>query len=75
MHTVIDPVILYFGTVSPPRVAECPVQLEAVLDDCIDSVKWRPLIMSFCQFFGLDPMINPSILAEIPEYKEPRHAE
>jgi flavin reductase (DIM6/NTAB) family NADH-FMN oxidoreductase RutF len=92
-------------TVAPPRIAECPVQLEAVLegshpiaasdpdrrgrlvglevkivrvhieesllmdgyDDRIDPVKWRPLIMSFCQFFGLGSMIHPSRLAEIPE--------
>ena len=91
--------------VQPPRVAECPVHLEAVLDashplakedperaghlialetrvlrvhiedslrmegheDCIDPVKWRPLIMSFCQFFGLGPMVHPSTLAQIPE--------
>jgi flavin reductase (DIM6/NTAB) family NADH-FMN oxidoreductase RutF len=92
-------------TVAPPRIAECPVQLEAVLesshpiaasdpdrrgrlvglevkiqrvhieesllmdgyDDRIDPVKWRPLIMSFCQFFGLGPIVHPSRLAEIPE--------
>ena len=92
-------------TVAPPRIAECPVQLEAILesshpiaasdpdrrgrlvglevkiqrvhieesllmdgyDDRIDPVKWRPLIMSFCQFFGLGPIVHPSRLAEIPE--------
>ncbi|HKI04205.1 MAG TPA: flavin reductase family protein [Thermoanaerobaculia bacterium] len=92
-------------TVEPPRIAECPVQLEAVLeashpmaagdpdrrgrlvglevrivrvhveesllldgyDDRIDPEKWRPLIMSFCQFFGLGPIAHPSRLAEIPE--------
>ncbi|HYH45192.1 MAG TPA: flavin reductase family protein [Thermoanaerobaculia bacterium] len=91
--------------VRPPRLAECPVQMEAVLagshplaaddpdrrgfllglevrivrvhieesllvdgsDDRIDPSKWRPLIMSFCQFFGLDPVVHPSRLAEIPE--------
>jgi flavin reductase (DIM6/NTAB) family NADH-FMN oxidoreductase RutF len=91
--------------VEPPRVAECPIHLEAVLDtshplanddperaghlvaletrvlrvhiedslrmegheDRIDPVKWRPLIMSFCQFFGLGPMVHPSTLAKIPE--------
>ena len=91
--------------VGPPRVAECPVQLEAVLTEArpvaandprypptlvaievrivevhieesilmeghenrIDPVKWRPLIMSFCQFFGLGEMVHPSRLAEIPE--------
>jgi flavin reductase (DIM6/NTAB) family NADH-FMN oxidoreductase RutF len=92
--------------VRPPRLLECPVQLEATLegthpilagdpersgklvalevrirrvhveegllmeghDNRIDPTKWRPLIMSFCQFFGLaDGMIHPSRLAEIPE--------
>ncbi|MEO8505887.1 MAG: flavin reductase family protein [Acidobacteriota bacterium] len=91
--------------VLPPRVLECPVQLEARLvgrhplaaqdpdragnlialevsivrvhvDEAIamtghanriDPEKWRPLIMSFCQFFGLGPMVHPSRLAEIPE--------
>lgn len=92
-------------TVRPPRVAECPVQLEARLTEArpvaahdpkhpstlvtievrietvhvdesilvnghanrIDPVKWRPLIMSFCQFFGLGGIVHPSRLAEIPE--------
>ena len=91
--------------VGPPRVAECPVQLEAVLEsslplaesdadrrgalvalevrivrihveegirmaghaDRIDPERWRPLIMSFCQFFGLGGVVHPSTLAEIPE--------
>ena len=97
--------------VGPPRVAECPVQLEAVLDavhpiaekdaqrrghlvalevrirrvhveeglrlhghqDRIDPIKWRPLIMSFCHFFGLGERIHPSTLAKIPEsaYRPP----
>jgi flavin reductase (DIM6/NTAB) family NADH-FMN oxidoreductase RutF len=91
--------------VAPPRIAECPVQLEAVLEGTyplaasdplragklvalevkvlrvhldesivmaghpnrIDPEKWRPLIMSFCQFFGLGEIVHPSTLAEIPE--------
>ena len=91
--------------VSPPRVDECPVQLEAVLEgthrladrdelrrgrlvaievrivrvhvaesirmagheDRIDPDRWRPLIMSFCHFYGLGDKIHPSTLAEIPE--------
>ncbi|HEX4953925.1 MAG TPA: flavin reductase family protein [Thermoanaerobaculia bacterium] len=97
--------------VAPPRIAECPVQLEAVLEgshglaasdparagklvgievkilrvhveesllmdgseERIDPTKWRPLIMSFCQFFGLGPMVHSSRLAEIPEslYRPP----
>jgi flavin reductase (DIM6/NTAB) family NADH-FMN oxidoreductase RutF len=98
-------------TVGPPRVRECPVQLEATieaihgvaeddpkqhgrivtietrvqrvhLDDAIlmdgeanriDPDKWRPLIMSFQQFYGLGPQVHASTLAEIPEslYRSP----
>lgn len=91
--------------VAPPRIRECPVQLEAVLEaphpiaasdpdrqgklialevkivrvhieerlllagyrDRIDPDAWRPLIMSFCQFYGLGPRAHASRLAEIPE--------
>lgn len=99
-------------TVHAPRVAECPVQLEATvmavhpvaeddplgrgarvaievdikrvhLDERIlmdgepnrvDPDKWRPLIMSFQQFYGLTPeKLYRSGLAEIPEslYRPP----
>jgi flavin reductase (DIM6/NTAB) family NADH-FMN oxidoreductase RutF len=98
-------------TVAAPRVLECPVQLEAVveaihpvadddpvqrgrivsietriqrvhLDDSIlmrgapnriDPDTWRPLIMSFQQFYGLGPQVHASTLAEIPEslYRSP----
>jgi flavin reductase (DIM6/NTAB) family NADH-FMN oxidoreductase RutF len=90
--------------VNAQRIAECPVQLEAVLEttrpfghrpdkDCtaiafevrivrthiderilmdgaanrIDPDQWRPLIMSFCQFYGLSERVRQSTLAEIPE--------
>ena len=91
--------------VAPPRIAECPVQLEALLtashgleadrperagrlislevrivrvhlDDSVrlsgvenrvDPERWRPLIMSFCHFFGLGDRVHSSRLAEIPE--------
>ncbi len=91
--------------VRPPRVAECPVQLEAVLEgshslaqsdpdrrgnlialevkvlrvhvhesirmaghnDRVDPDLWRPLIMSFCQFYGLGAKVYHSTLGEIPE--------
>lgn len=33
----------------------------------IDPDLWRPLIMSFCQFYGLGNKIHSSRLAEIPE--------
>jgi hypothetical protein len=35
----------------------------------IDPVKWRPLIMSFCRFFGLGGEVHPSRLAESPFMK------
>jgi flavin reductase (DIM6/NTAB) family NADH-FMN oxidoreductase RutF len=90
--------------VRPPRIAQCPVQLEAVLEathpfgtrpdkpttafafemrivrahidesilvsgqpDHVDPDKWRPLIMSFCQFYGLGERVGHSTLAAIPE--------
>jgi flavin reductase (DIM6/NTAB) family NADH-FMN oxidoreductase RutF len=92
-------------TVSPPRVLECPVQLEARIEavhgvaedddvqrgrikciearvqrvhldesilmdgepDRIDPDKWRPLIMSFQNFYGLGPQLHESTLAKISE--------
>lgn len=91
--------------VRPPRLRQCPVQLEAVLErahpladsnpeargllvgievkivrvhvedsirmaghqDRIDPDLWRPLMMSFCQFYGLGERVHSSRLAEIPE--------
>jgi flavin reductase (DIM6/NTAB) family NADH-FMN oxidoreductase RutF len=83
--------------VGPPRVHECPVQMEAVVqqmhpvggpdrhlamievsvtrvhaDESIlvpghpshfDPDRWRPLIMSFCEFYGLGGKVHPSRLA------------
>jgi flavin reductase (DIM6/NTAB) family NADH-FMN oxidoreductase RutF len=85
-------------SVNPPRVLECPVQMEGIVhhyrpfgknvnanvfevhivklhveedllaDDGprphIDAERWRPLIMSFCRFFGLSGEVHPSRLAE-----------
>jgi flavin reductase (DIM6/NTAB) family NADH-FMN oxidoreductase RutF len=85
-------------SVAPPRVRECPVQMEGIVHDFrsfgknvsanvfevhivklyvdekllvgngarphIDPVRWRPLIMSFCRFFGLGGELHPSRLAE-----------
>jgi len=91
--------------VAPPRVRECPVQMEATVEtiapfgasnpkvrtkvaaielrvvavhadpdirldgapDRIDPDKWRPLIMSFREFYGLGPKSGPSRLGEISE--------
>lgn len=33
----------------------------------IDPDAWRPLIMSFCQFYGVGSRVHSSRLAEIPE--------
>lgn len=98
-------------TVAPPRVQECPVQLEAIVEathrvaeddpeqrgyivcievriqrvhleesilmsgesNRIDPDKWRPLIMSFQQFYGLGSQLHASTLGQIPEsmYRSP----
>lgn len=97
--------------VKPPRVLECPVQLEAELmalhpmadedplqkgrlisfelrilkvhlspsilmnghTNRVDPDRWRPLIMSFQQLYGLGAKVHYSTLAQIPEvsYKTP----
>lgn len=83
--------------VRPPRIRECPVQMEGLVHEWrpfgknvsanafevhisrlhveeslleggmerphIDPVKWRPLIMSFCRFFGMGNEVHPSRLA------------
>lgn len=85
-------------TVKPPRVRECPVQMEGVVHHHrpfgknvsanvfevhitrlhveesllihgegrphIDPVRWKPLMMSFCRFFGMGGEVHPSRLAE-----------
>lgn len=84
--------------VKAPRVAECPVQLEARLiqvhqfsepsmlaalevaiirvhvdenlimdgeNNYIDPNKWSPLIMNFCEYYGLGDKLHPSRLAPI----------
>lgn len=98
-------------TVAAPRVQECPVQLEAVVEvthgiaeddgrqsghlvcievriqrvhieesilvngesNRIDPNKWRPLIMSFQEFYGLGHQLQASTLGQIPEslYRSP----
>ncbi|MBY8880932.1 flavin reductase family protein [Streptomyces sp. PLK6-54] len=92
-------------TVGPPRAAECPVAMEAVVEAThpladddpaqrggitvfevrvqrvlvhdairmagtghrIDPDKWRPLLMSFQELYGLGGRLRPSALASIPE--------
>ena len=93
-------------TVCAARVAECPVQLEAVvtaihglaednpaqqgkiitfelriqkvyleesilmegINNRVDPDKWKPLIMSFQQFYSLGSKVHPSVLGQIPEH-------
>ena len=99
------------ATINPPRIAECPVQMEAVVENLhgiaedddqqrgrlisielrvqrvyldesivmegnqnrVDPDKWRPLIMSFQQFYGLGEQVHPSTLSSISEdlYRSP----
>ncbi len=92
-------------TIGAPRVRECPVQLEAVVEavhgladndpasrgrisvievriqrvhadtsilmegveNRIDPDKWRPLILSFQEFYGLGSKVHSSRLGTIPE--------
>jgi len=98
-------------TVNPPRAAECPVQMEAVMENFhgiaeddeqqrgrlitielriqrvyldelilmegnpnrVDPNKWRPLIMSFQQFYGLGEQLHISTLSSVSEdlYRSP----
>ncbi|TYP74032.1 flavin reductase family protein [Paenibacillus methanolicus] len=84
--------------VAPPRVLECPVQLEAKLvrahpfeqpsslvalevaivrvhaetsilsaqgSSYIDPAKWKPMIMNFCEYFGLGDQLSTSRLAPV----------
>jgi hypothetical protein len=44
-----------------------PALLVVGRESHIDPDKWRPLMMSFCRFYGLGGEIHPSTLAEIPE--------
>ncbi|NLR80635.1 flavin reductase family protein [Chitinophaga eiseniae] len=86
--------------VPAPRVAECPVHLEATVSavhplgatqsirifhldiiqvhlhpsilmdghpNRVDPDKWRPLLMSFQQLYGLGERLGESVLAQIPE--------
>jgi flavin reductase (DIM6/NTAB) family NADH-FMN oxidoreductase RutF len=97
-------------TVAPPRVRQCPVQMEAVVEGVhhigandadlrgrtvaielriqrvhieqgilaepnrVDPDKWRPLIMSFQKFYGLEAgQVQDSTLGTVPEalYRSP----
>ena len=102
---VADLSAIPWAVVKPPRIAECPIHLEAVLKESHafgqapyrekatavamevriirawvdDSIRleghenrihpdrWRPLIMSFGQFYGLGSQLQESTLARIHE--------
>ncbi len=49
------------------RVHVAPEIRMAGSDHRIDPERWRPLIMSFGEFFGLGGKLRPSTLATIPE--------
>jgi flavin reductase (DIM6/NTAB) family NADH-FMN oxidoreductase RutF len=52
------------------RIVRLHVERSLLLDgheNRIDADEWRPLIMSFCDFYGLGNRLQDSILAEIPE--------
>lgn len=55
------------------RVHLDPDILKDGTTDHVDPNKWRPLIMSFQEFYGLGSRIRPSSLARIPErhYRTP----
>jgi flavin reductase (DIM6/NTAB) family NADH-FMN oxidoreductase RutF len=59
------------------RVRAKPEILRTTDPNRIDPDRWRPLIMSFCNFYGLGDQVHPSRLAEIPEemYRPPRVSE
>jgi len=96
-HAVLTPIASEL--VRAPRVAECTVQLEAIVENFhqfgepddysmaievriirthieesilnsekrhhIDADRWHPLIMSFCEFYGLGENVHSSRLAKV----------
>jgi len=53
------------------KVVRVHTEESILMDDYpnrIDPDKWRPLIMSFQQFYGLGKKVAPSVLARVPEH-------
>jgi flavin reductase (DIM6/NTAB) family NADH-FMN oxidoreductase RutF len=50
------------------KVRATPEILRSTDQNRIDPDRWRPLMMSFCNFYGLGEQVHPSRLAEIPEH-------
>jgi flavin reductase (DIM6/NTAB) family NADH-FMN oxidoreductase RutF len=72
IHPIADEIPAQRGRMLSLELKIVRVHLdEAILmDGCpnrVDPDKWRPLIMSFQQFYGLGRQVHPSTLAEIPE--------
>jgi flavin reductase (DIM6/NTAB) family NADH-FMN oxidoreductase RutF len=68
-----------FIAVLEARITRAHVEQSILMDgnpNRIDPDKWRPLIMSFQEFYRLGPKVHPSKLAEIPEgmYRTPDFA-
>jgi flavin reductase (DIM6/NTAB) family NADH-FMN oxidoreductase RutF len=61
-----DPTALAFEVRVVAAHIDSSLLVEGVKDR-VDPDKWRPLIMSFCRFYGLGAEIFESTLAEIPE--------
>ena len=79
VHGVADNDPKFKGVISLFEVRIVRVHLDQAIlmegaPDRVDPDKWRPLIMSFQEFYGLAPdKLRPSTLAEIPErlYRSP----
>ena len=79
VHGVADNDPKFRGVISLFEVRIVRVHLDPAIlmdgtSDRVDPDKWRPLIMSFQEFYGLAPdKLRPSTLAEIPErlYRSP----
>ncbi len=59
-----------FIAILEARITRVHVEAAILMDgsaDRVDPGKWRPLIHSFQQFYGLGPQVHPSRLAEISE--------
>ena len=53
------------------KIVNIQIQESILLDGDpthVDPDKWRPLIMSFQQFYGLGKQVHPSTLSQIPEH-------
>lgn len=80
MEAVVDTVHAFGANNPRMRTAMCAIEVRIVRvhahpdilvegeNDRIDADKWRPLIMSFRQFYGVGGQLLPSRLATFPEH-------